>query len=196
MYDPLGKTAIATPVECKFLDIIIFYSHPDSTLNMDDIVNNQSYSSNYIAWSVSSYEELIEALNKIPSRANNVFLYLHSEKNRESKESNKYCFTFYYAKYYFEDDISSTFPEINIHGNIYLFSCHGANLAQNIAKKTGQNVVATRQGVSFTRDGRARCGLFSIVESVNNCEIVGWFTYTPSGMEYENSGSIYAHIIH
>ena len=140
---------------------------------------DQAYSSsNNLQLRVSSYSELVSALSSLPNHVDNVYLYLHSDYD---KELQQYCFVFYNGKYFGADDIIADIPALKIEGNVYLFSCHGANLAPSLSQATNRTVIASYEGVSFEL-GYA-CG--GVKDRIVRLKLFwprrGWWAFTPDG---------------
>ena len=166
-------------INFQIVDYVIVYYNQNSQLNLDGQAYGQQYSSEAIYVDVSSYSDFVNAMKSIPSRhVNNIYLYLHSDYDNEKED---YRFVFYYAKYSYAENILSDISPISIQGDIYLFSCHGANLAPSLAQATGKNVVASYEGVSFS-SGYARIGNKDYFLSwLYGDDTRGWWSFSPSG---------------
>lgn len=157
----------------QIYDQIIYYLHPESQENLEDVArtNHSDKGTKFIG--VSSFDELTDALNATSSSVNNVYLYLHGGEDYLS---------FYYAKYYYADNIEESFKKIKIFGEIYLFSCEGGRgeLASTMASATNCTVIASEYKVSFG-DGYARCGwLRYYIERWGN-GATSWYSFSPDG---------------
>jgi len=163
----------------QIVDYVIAYYNQNSQSNLDGLAYGQQYSSEAIYVDDSSYSDFVNAMNSVPNRhVNNIYIYIHSDYD-SNKEA--YRFVFYYAKYSYAENILSDISSLSIQGDIYLFSCHGANLAPSLAQATGENVVASYEGVSFSR-GYARIGTTDRIKSwLFGDDTRGWWLFSPSG---------------
>jgi RHS repeat-associated protein len=181
--DPYGRIAnfniAVSDGRTSRTDVIIYYLNINSSKNMDTIAQNNNYSTKAKMIAVSSYDELRSAFDDCTTNVKNIYLYLHGDSHDIS---------FYYNMNYSSVDITSDIPQIDISGQIYLFSCHGAqSVGPALAEATGENVVACNQGISFTKDGLARCGIKSYVEDFFLGRNLGWDVFTPDGYKYHYS---------
>ena len=157
----------------SLVDYVVYYYHPSSSVNMDLLAAGNPYSTNPRYQAAGSIDELSAALQNTPRRTSNVFLYLHGEPNR---------LVFYKGLYLYNNEIQGKIPSLSISGDIYLFVCEGATIAPEIASATGENVIATYQGVSFNAAGFARIGLAEdTVFSHYNYYHRGWWEFSPNG---------------
>ena len=154
-------------------DYVVYYFHPESSQNLDRVAINNHYVSDTIFYSVGTFDELVAAINSVPGYVDDVFIYMHSD------ESN---LSFYYAQYYSAEDIESSFNEVDIAGNIYLFSCKGGRgeLASTMAKATDCTVIASVYKVSFGT-GFARCGWRNYWEDHSTEGDYAWYSFSPVG---------------
>ena len=160
-------------------DYILLYFNENSDSNLDGFALSQKYSSSPQYRCVSSYEDFVTAMNEIPHRhTNNIYIYLHSDYD---DKRNEFHLVFYYAMNYYAEDILSDISPLSIRGDIYLFSCHGANLAPFLAQATGETVIASYEGVSY-KFGYA-CGGYKqrIREGWLFNVDRGWWAFYPSG---------------
>ena len=173
--DPRGHSLVLVPLEGdgQHVDVFIYYHHPQSEKNMDQFAMAQAYSENALFFPVQSFQDLLLSFNDIPSYTNNVYLYLHGDD---------YSLIFFYNLHFTEENVKNHIPEIDISGDIYLFSCHGGKtIAPALSSATGERVHASNEGVSFT-DGFARCGFKDYIQSsFNASNRPGWYLYYPSG---------------
>ena len=114
-----------------------------------------------------------DAMSRIPGYVDDVFIYMHSDENE---------FCFYTAQYHSAEDVANRFSEIDILGDIYLFSCKGGRgeLASTMASVTNCTVIASVYKVSFG-DGFARCGWKNYAQDVWEYGICSWYSYYPDG---------------
>ncbi len=154
-------------------DLVIYYFHPESNKNMDELArrNHTEQGTEFVG--VASFDELAQAMNSIPRNVNNVYLYLHGGAG---------LLYFYNDLKYDADDIEENIGEIKIFGYIYLFSCSGGkeNFASTIARVTDCNVVASTYKVSFD-NGRARGSWAQYLTNKNNNLPYMWYIYYPDG---------------
>ena len=156
-------------------DYIIYYLHPESSQNLDGpaMKNHSSSESFYV--SASSFDELANAINSTPSYINDVFIYIHGDADNLS---------FYYAQYHSAEDIENYFCEIDISGNIYLFSCKGGRgeLAYSMAEATNCTVIASIYKVSFDVNS-ARCSWkYYFYDNVVRSTYT-WYAFSPDGTQ-------------
>ena len=136
--------------------------------------NSVFFASRYLKiLGVSSFDELVSGINGVPGYVDDVFIYMHSDEDNLS---------FYYAQYYSAENIKESFNEIDIYGDIYLFSCKGGRgeLASTIASTTNCTVIASVYKVSFG-NGFARCGW-------ENYFLTNWFHETPAWYRFYPNG--------
>ena len=172
MTDQFGCSCVATPVEysAPFVDIVIYYHHPDSTKNMDDAALSQTYSEHAFFVPVDSFGKFVSLLKNLPENTRDVYCYLHGDPND---------LAFYHVTYDGEA-ISDGVPEISIDGYLYLFVCHGLTVADEFAKATTCKVIATNQGVSFS-GGRARISPWDLAKDAAKFKPVFWHIASPDG---------------
>lgn len=90
-----------------------------------------------------------------------------------------------------QDDISRQINKITISGNIYLFACHGAFVADSLSQASGENVVSSVHGVPF-QNGRARNSWKGVVfMAFLQCDVNGWFISHPNGKTEQYSIHFY-----
>ena len=154
-------------------DYIIFYWHPESTENLDEPAKKNHKQSECLFKSVDSFDALVNAISNVSAYVDDIFVYLHSDETNLS---------FYYAQYYSAEDIENSFNEIDITGNIYLFSCKGGRgeLASTMATATNCTVIASIYKVSFG-DGYARCGWENYFWDSSNHDPYSWHCFYPDG---------------
>ena len=155
------------------IDYVIYYFHDESSKNLNGPAyqNHSAYESQFIG--VSSFDELVEAINNPPKYVDDIFMYLHSDQNNLS---------FYCALYYSTDSIEENFNKVDIYGDIYLFACQGGRgkLASTIAHKTECTVIASLYKVSFG-DGYTRCGWKNYLRDVWDHGLYSWYSFNPDG---------------
>jgi hypothetical protein len=155
------------------LDYVIYYFHPESSQNLNDpAIRNHSADESIFAI-VGSFDELADAINNTPDYVNDVYIYLHSDETE---------LVFYRGKYFDAGHIEDRFNEIDIAGNIYLFSCKGGrgNLASAMASATNCSVIASMYKVSFG-NGYARCGWQNFAEEFKEYGFISWFIFSSDG---------------
>ena len=158
----------------KDYELIIYYYNLSSEENLNYPAFNQGYSPKAKYVPVGSFTELVNALKSVPIGIHNIYLYLHSDPGQ---------LAFYYNLNFDASKIEQGIPSVSISGDIFLFSCHGASIADAFSKATGRTVVATRQAVSFSSDGKARIGIGKWEElpySIHYLKI-GWYAYSSEG---------------
>ena len=155
------------------IDYIIYYYHPESSANLDGPAKRNHSSSESIFVAVSSFDELVYAINNTPSCINDVFIYVHGDENN---------LCFYDAQYFSAKDIANRFGEIDINGNIYLFSCKGGKgaLASTMAEVTQCAVIASEYKVSFDENA-ARCSWKYYAADNLVRSSYTWYTFYPDG---------------
>ena len=173
--DSSGKRMVCarTAMDGGFLNYVIYYSHPESQANLDNNAkqNHSSVGSRFVA--VSSFDELVNAINNTPGYVDDVFVYLHGDDEDLS---------FYHNLNYSAEDIQENLLEIKIYGDIHLFSCKGGRgaLASTMANATNCTVVASEYKVSFG-NGFARCGWENYFWDIWNYGAHSWYSFYPDG---------------
>ena len=182
LYDALGCLPATSTMRTdsgkrSLADCIIYYMNIHSKANMDEIAFNNTYSTNYSAVPIATYDDLVDALDSLPIQTRNVYIYIHGT-------ADELCL---YHETYNSSDILSTIPVVNIEGSIYLFSCRGGlKIAPALAEATQTNVYACMQKVSFSSDGRARCGVRSLIHDFLKTD-TGWFIFASDGTQMRYS---------
>ena len=173
---------VATSIEqkYKFVDVIIYYHHPDSKKNMDDFAFSQVYSDHAFFVPVESFEDLVSAFEKMPKNTRFVYLYLHGEPDDLA----------FYQVTISGEEIVAELPETSINGFIYLFVCHGLTVADEISAATKCRVVATNEGVSFS-GGRARVSPWDLLKDSIKFDPIFWHITYPNGNSELYSASIF-----
>ena len=157
----------------RLSDYVIYYYHPESDKNLKDPAQKNHSASDSSFVGVSSFDELTAAINSVPQGIDDVYIYMHSDAEK---------FSFYYAQYYSATNIEESINEIDISGDIYLFSCKGGRgkLASTLASETGCTVVAPVYKVSFG-EGYARCGWWSYYTEKGIYGDCTWYSFYPNG---------------
>ena len=170
--DSNGHTSVATSIEQKFkyVDLFIYYHHPNSSKNMDDVAKDQVYSENAFWVPVDSFDNFASSLMNLPENTRNVYCYLHGDPNDLA----------FYQVTYGSDAIRDEIPEIAIDGFIFLFVCHGLTVADEISAATNCRVVATNEGVSFY-GGRARVSPSDLLKDFIKINPKFWHITYPDG---------------
>jgi len=173
--DSSGKRMVCVGADLSggSFDYVIYYFHPESNNNLDKNAKQNHSSADSRFTAVSSFEELTAAINNTPTYIDDVYIYLHGDARNLS---------FYYDLNYSSEDIKDGIMEIDIYGDIYLFSCRGGrgNLAAALADSTNCNVIASRYKVSFG-NGFARCGWKNYITTFAIWGSYTWYKFSPDG---------------
>lgn len=163
----------------KRYDYVIYYYHPDSSMNFDHPVTRNHVPSEATYCPAGSFDELINALTNTPKNTDDIYIYLHSDENNLS---------FYFGKYFDANDIQQHLSEVDISGNIYLFACRSGRgtLASTMAKATNCNVVACVYKVSFGLEC-ARYGYKDYWIYSRGYDDYAWYIFTPDGNKFPYS---------
>ena len=161
------------PGDGKRNDYVIYYYHPESSQNLDYPVTRNHVPAEAVYCSVRSFDELVDAINSTPAYTSDIFIYLHGDENNLS---------FYWDLNYNANHIQSLINDVDISGNIYLFSCKGGrgDLASTMAKATNCNVIACRYKVSFG-SGYARYGYIDFWKYSSAWDEYAWYSFSPDG---------------
>ena len=154
-------------------DYVIYYYHPESSENLDGPAIHNHKAANNILVPAKSFEELITAMNNVPSGIDDIYIYMHSTDEH---------FSFYHGNYHYAKDIAVNIRETFISGEIYLFSCKGGRgeLASAMSTKTNRTVIASVYKVSFG-DCFARCSWKDFYWYSRGYDEYSWHSYYPDG---------------